>query len=85
MSLVGSLFFTGTFLGSFLLPRLADIYGRKPLFLIGLGLYICVAFALIFVKNLGTLYFLMFMGGISETGRYYVAYVYAVEMMPKRV
>ena len=24
------------------------------------------------------------MGGISETGRYYVAYVYAVEMMPQK-
>ena len=82
MSLIGSLFFTGTFIGSFLLPRLADIYGRKPLFLVGLSLYICVVIALFFTKSLSTLYFLMFMGGISETGRYYVAYVYTVEMMP---
>jgi hypothetical protein len=25
------------------------------------------------------------MGGVGETGRYYVAYVYAVEMMPSKV
>ena len=83
MSLIGSMFFVGTFTGSFILPRAADIYGRKPLFLIGLCIYICDAVALFFVNNLYLLYFLMFMGGISETGRYYVAYVYTVEMMPK--
>ena len=85
MSLIGSMFFVGTFTGSFILPRAADIYGRKLLFLIGLALYICVAIALYFAKNLTELYVLMFLGGISETGRYYVAYVYCVEMMPKRV
>ena len=85
MSVIGSMFFVGTFSGSFILPRMADIYGRKPLFLIGLSLYIIVVIALYFVKNLFTLYFLLFLGGISETGRYYVAYVYAIEFMPKKV
>ena len=85
MSLIGSMFFVGTFSGSFILPRAADIYGRKPLFLIGLSLYIFVVIALFFVKSLWMLYVLMFLGGISETGRYYVAYVYAIEMMPEKV
>ena len=85
MSLIGSMFFVGTFSGSFVLPRAADVYGRKPLFLIGLTLYICVVVALLFNRNLGLLYFLMFAGGVAETGRYYVAYVYIVEMMPKAV
>ena len=85
MSMIGSMFFVGTFSGSFILPRAADIYGRKPLFLIGLSLYICVVIALYFVKSLYMLYFLLFLGGISETGRYYVAYVYAIEFMPQRV
>ena len=85
MSLIGSMFFVGTFLGSFVLPRAADIYGRKPLFLIGVFLYIIVVTALYFVKSLPVLYFLLFLGGISETGRYYVAYVYAIEFMPKEL
>ena len=85
MSLIGSMFLVCTFSGSFVLPRAADIYGRKLLFLIGLALYIAVVIALIFVNSLNMLYFLMFLGGISETGRYYVAYVYCVEMMPKKV
>lgn len=85
MSLIGSMFFVGTFFGSFILPRAADIVGRKPIFLAGLSLYILVVIGLYFVKNLYTLYVLLFLGGISETGRYYVAYVYVVEMMPKPV
>lgn len=85
MSLIGSLFFVGTFTGSFVLPRAADIFGRKPLFLIGLSLYIFVVVCLYFVKSLAWLYILLFLGGISETGRYYVAYVYAIEMMPQKV
>lgn len=83
-SVIGSMFFVGTFTGSFILPRAADVYGRKPLFLIGLSIYIAVVIALLFNKSLYFLYVLLFFGGISETGRYYVAYVYAVEMFPKK-
>lgn len=79
------MFFVGTFFGSFILPRAADIYGRKPLFLIGLALYIFDVIMLYFASSLWQLYLLMFLGGVSETGRYYVAYVYCVEMMPKSV
>ena len=67
-----------------MLPRASDIYGRKPLNLIGLVIYFGVVTSSYFVTNLYLLYFIIFMGGISETGRYYVAYVYAVEMMPKK-
>ena len=85
MSVIGSMFFVGTFSGSFILPRMADIYGRKPLFLAGLSLYIVVVIAIYFAKSISMLYFLLFLGGISETGRYYVAYVYAIEFMPQKV
>jgi len=63
---------------------LADIYGRKPLFMIGLVLYLIVVISTYFCRNLNLLYFIITLGGISETGRYYVAYVYIVEMMPKK-
>ena len=82
---IGSSFFIGTFVGSFILPRAADIYGRKLLFIIGLVIFIMVVIGSLFCTSLNLLYFLLFMGGISETGRYYVAYVYCVEFMPKRV
>ena len=82
--MIGSSFFIGTFIGSFVLPRASDIYGRKPLFLIGLVIFFCVVVSSFFVTNLYMLYLIIFLGGISETGRYYVAYVYAVEFMPMK-
>jgi MFS family permease len=83
MGFIGSSFFIGCFVGSFILPRASDIYGRKPLFIIGLIIYVAVVVSSLFCSNLNFMYFILFMGGISETGRYYVAYVYAVEFMPK--
>lgn len=74
----------GTFIGSFILPRAADVVGRKPVFIVGLILYIGTVLGLIYSKTLSILYLLMVLGGISETGRYYVAYVYAVEILPKK-
>ena len=63
---------------------MADIKGRKPIFLTGLVIYILVVIATLFNRNIYLSYVIMFFGGISETGRYYVAYVYIIEMMPDR-
>ena len=82
--MIGSCFFIGTFIGSFILPRFADIYGRKLLFITGLVLYIATVVGLIMATKLNMLYGLLVLGGVSETGRYYVAYVYAVEIMSKK-
>lgn len=68
-----------------MLPRAADIVGRKPMFLLGLTIYMCVVVSLLFCTNIKLAYFLLFMGGISETGRYYVAYVYLIEFWPNRL
>ena len=75
----------GCFFGSFILPRAADVIGRRPMFLTGLIIFMAVVTTSLFCKNLYLAYFLLFMGGISETGRYYVAYVYLVEFMPIRL
>jgi len=84
LSMIGSSFFLGTFVGSFILPRMADVYGRRPLFMVGLVIYISVVFGLLLSTTKHMMYILLFFGGISETGRYYVAYVYAIEIAPKR-
>ena len=55
------------------------------MFLLGLFLYIVCVFGLLFSTNKALMYFFLVIGGISETGRYYVAYVYAIEIMPKRL
>ena len=54
------------------------------IFLLGLGIFMSVVIASLFCHNIKFAYFLLFMGGISETGRYYVAYVYLIEFVPDR-
>jgi MFS family permease len=84
IEVIGSSFFAGAFAGSFVLPRLSDVYGRRPLFLTGLVLYFAVLIGCLCATGFYEMCFYVFMGGVAETGRYYVAYVYAVEMMPKK-
>lgn len=85
IGMIGSCFFIGCFVGSFILPRIADILGRKPMFIVGLVLYIITVIGLLSSTSKTLLYGFLVLGGISETGRYYVAYVYAIEIMPKRL
>ena len=83
-SLIGSVFLFGIFFGSFFLPRFADLYGRKIIYLIGLAVYMldCVGFLL--CKNLYFLYVLLFIGGVAEVGTFDIGFVYAVELVPKK-
>ena len=48
---IGSSFFVGTFIGSILIPRAADVVGRKPMFVLGLVIYIFVIVGLIFATK----------------------------------
>mmetsp|Transcript_14781 Transcript_14781/g.25151 ORF Transcript_14781/g.25151 Transcript_14781/m.25151 type:complete len:441 (-) Transcript_14781:54-1376(-) len=84
-SMIGSCFLLGAFIGSFILPRLADVFGRKPLFIVGLVLYIISVYFLLVSTNKTVMYSMLVLGGVSETGRYYVAYVYAVEIFSKQM
>jgi MFS family permease len=81
LGLLGTMFFAGAFVGSFFLPRLADIIGRRPIFMIGLSLYFCAVAGSIFCQNLYLCYFIIFVGGVAESARYYVAFVYCLEFM----
>ena len=83
--MIGSSFFIGAFVGSFILPRLADIVGRKPMFILGIILYVLSNIGTLLSRSLPMLYATIILGGVSETGRYYVAYVYAIEIMPERL
>lgn len=55
------------------------------MFMLGLVLYIITVIGLLSSSSRALMYAFLVLGGISETGRYYVAYVYAIEIMPKRL
>jgi hypothetical protein len=79
---ISSSFFVGAFAGSFVLPRFSDVVGRKPMFLLGLSIYMCVLILVLVCTDFYFMCVLIFFGGVGETGRYYVAYVYLVEFVP---
>ena len=83
--MIGSSFLSGTFAGSFVIPRMADIYGRRPMFILGLILFIASCVGLIVSTDIKAMYAFLFLGGVSECGRCYVGYVYAIEIIPKRL
>ena len=66
-------------MGSFILPPLADVYGRKPMFIIGLSLNLIALFGLFYSKKIEFLIFWLILGSFFETGKFYVAYVYAID------
>ena len=85
LGLFGSMFFAGAFIGSLILPRLADLYGRRPIYLFGLSLYTMTAIIYPLSRSLHLNFVLIFLGGISESARYYVGFVYIQEMVPKHI
>ena len=52
------------------------------MFNLGLVIYICVTVGLMFASTYWELLILNMLSGVGECGRYYVAYVYAIEIFP---
>ena len=49
--LFGGVFFAGFSIGSLVLPKLSDIYGRKPLVLLGMSLHLLTGIKMLFETN----------------------------------
>lgn len=83
IGLIGALFLLGIVVGCSTLTRLGDVYGRKPIYLLGLFMHIFFMIGIIWSTNKFISYFLLFIFGMSVTARYYVGYTYNLEMQPK--
>ena len=83
IGLIGALFLIGIVIGCSSLTRLGDIYGRKPVYLLGMFMHIFFMVAILISTNKIITYFLLFIFGMSVTARYYVGYTYNLEMQPK--
>ena len=83
IGLIGALFLLGIVVGCSTLTRLGDVYGRKPIYLLGLVMHIFFMIGIIWSTNKFISYFLLFIFGMSVTARYYVGYTYNLEMQPK--
>jgi MFS family permease len=80
IGLVGALFLLGIVVGCSTLTRLGDIYGRKPIYLLGLFMHVFFMIGIVSATNQIVGYFLLVILGMSVTARYYVGYTYNLEM-----
>lgn len=83
IGLIGSLFLVGIVIGCSTLTRLGDVYGRKPIYIVGLLLHMLCMVSILSTTSVVFCYFLLFVFGLSVTSRYYVGYTYNIEMQPK--
>ena len=82
---MGFSFLFGIVLGCLTVARLGDVYGRKPIYKLGLWMNLGFAICIVFLRTSSyvILYSLLLLFGMSLTARYYVGYSFNIEMQPK--
>ena len=64
-----------------IVPRLSDIYGRKPFIVSCCILHLIGAALVLLTSELTFAYLLTFLMGFAMTGRYFVGYMWLTENM----
>lgn len=82
--MMGFSFLAGIVLGCLTIARLGDVYGRKPIYRLGLVMHLVLMITITFLttQSFLVLYALLVLFGMSVTARYYVGYSYNLEMQP---
>lgn len=86
IGMMGFMFLVGIVLGCSTIARLGDVYGRKPIYNIGLLMHLAFSVIICFISGSSSillLYGLLVFFGVSVTARFYVGYTYNLEMQPK--
>ena len=83
VGLFGAMFLVGIVVGCLTLTRMGDVYGRKPLYLLGLNMQIFFIISIMITTNYYVAYVLLFIFGMSVTARYYIGFTYMMEMQPQ--
>jgi MFS family permease len=73
--------FAGLMVGSILVSRLGDVYGRKPILAAVVFVSSVALLGILLVEELYVLFALIFVFGVTAAPRYSMAYVYASEIV----
>jgi MFS family permease len=84
VSLIATVALLGISLSCLIIPRMGDLYGRKPLYVFALCLQIPVYIAFCIWKTMIPIYITAFLLGPCVTGRLACGYLLLLEMVPKR-
>ena len=79
---IGSSLFIGWAFAAIFTPRLADIYGRRPIYLLSMSLQVVALLGLYFSKNINVTTGFMFVMGISSVGRCSISFLYLMDLLP---
>jgi MFS family permease len=80
---MGSMQFVGWAISAGITPRLSDIHGRKPIFLISMGLQLIALIGIYISRNVWLTIGLIFVFGTGGVGRSSISYLYMQELLPK--
>jgi len=86
IGMMGFMFLVGIVLGCATIARLGDIYGRKPIYTLGLYMHLVFSVIICFISGENSIILLyggLIFFGMSLTARFYVGYIYNLEMQPK--
>lgn len=82
IALLGSLQFVGWALSAFITPRLADVYGRKIIFLVSMGIQLVSLIGIFISRNWVVTAILIFVFGTGGVGRSSISYLLMQEYLP---
>ena len=75
--------FTGFAVSCLILPKFADMYGRRPFFIGGLIAQLIIWVCALMTTNLYIFYVLSFLFGCTITARYTLGFVCYIETIPR--
>ena len=82
--MMGTSFFIGYTLSSIIFPRLADIYGRKIIFVTIFPLHLIGTALILLIPSSYIIYIGLFLIGLGATIRTVVGYVYCLEFFESK-
>jgi MFS family permease len=74
--------FVGWAISAAITPRLSDIYGRKPIFLISMAIQLASLISIYISRQVWVTIGLIFVFGIGGVGRSSISYLYMQEFLP---
>jgi MFS family permease len=83
IGLMGSMQFVGWTISAFITPRLADIHGRKPIFLLSMAIQLAALIGIYISRNVTLTIAMIFVFGTGGVGRSSISYLYMQEFLPK--
>ena len=82
IGILGSMQFVGWAISACITPRLADIYGRRPIFLFSMLLQLAALIGIYFSRSVKLTTGLIFFFGMGGVGRSSISYLYMQEFLP---